>query len=327
MMVWPIKTREHVDLWLHGFAMLDDDTLATIPPFRPGYRDALTVLKNTRNVLTQLDVNVDRLREQMHKDRALANVQFVPFYFSSLDEMRSTIQQFVAVDGNSNGARSQNETKLFAILNSDFPNPAARSWLALFSSGLWDEETKIFHSYWIQQQHERGRVIDSVQALWQNTVRPRLQGFLNNIQQRDGDFLLCLPLDGEGRTMTGGVQRATVGVTFPEHPADAPEAMYGFAHEIMGFVAHEAIRNNLTPAQQRSGVAATLESPAAIRGGLILLEKLAPDLADGYARYYLRATGKTPEATPRTQLEALFPLPDAIRDAMAHQMEGIQGGI
>ena len=22
MMIWPIKTREHVDLWLHGFAMI-----------------------------------------------------------------------------------------------------------------------------------------------------------------------------------------------------------------------------------------------------------------------------------------------------------------
>ena len=42
---WPIKTREHVDLWLHGFAMLSVDT-TKVPYFRRGYRDELTVQKN-----------------------------------------------------------------------------------------------------------------------------------------------------------------------------------------------------------------------------------------------------------------------------------------
>ena len=51
---WPLKTREHVDLWLHGFAMIDDDS-AAVPLFRREYRDALTVAKNSRSLLTQLD--------------------------------------------------------------------------------------------------------------------------------------------------------------------------------------------------------------------------------------------------------------------------------
>ncbi|HXC26288.1 MAG TPA: hypothetical protein VNU46_10270 [Gemmatimonadaceae bacterium] len=326
MMIWPIKTREHVDLWLHGFAMLDDDTTAAIPLFRPGYRDALTVLKNQANVLTKLDMNVDRLREQLHTDQLLQSAQFIPFYFSSLDEMRSTMQRFVATDGRADSARSPNETKLFAVLSRYFPTPRARAWLALFSTGLWDEDTTVFHAYWTRQQRERGSVIDSVQALWQNTVRPHLQGFLNNTHQADGDFLLCLPLAGEGRTLTSDVPRATVGVTFPEHPADAADAIYGFAHEIVGTVAQEAIRKNVTPAQQRSGVATNLESPAAVRGGLLLLETFIPDLADGYARYYLRAAGQTPGAAPRAELEALSPIPNAVRDAMARQMEVVHGG-
>src|SRR3954469_19327236 len=29
--IWPVKTREHVDLWLHGFALLQEDT--TFVPF------------------------------------------------------------------------------------------------------------------------------------------------------------------------------------------------------------------------------------------------------------------------------------------------------
>ena len=325
--IWPIKTREHIDLWLHGFAMLDDDTTAAIPLFRTGYHDDLTVLKNKANVLTQLDANVDHLRERLKKDKALANAQFVPFYFASLDEMQSVIKQFVATDGNPDDAKTRNDKMLFAMLSHYFPTQSARAWLALFSSGLWDEETKFFHNYWMQQQRERGPVIDSVQALWQTKVRPHLQGFLQNNQQRDGDILLSLPLGGEGRTMSGGLPRIAVGVTFPDHSTDAAEAIYVFAHEIMGTVADAAIRDNVTPAQQRSGMTAQLQSPAAVRGGLLLLEKFVPELADGYARYYLQLAGRTPNTTPRTQLVATFTIPDAIRDAMAKQMDIIQGGI
>ena len=97
---WPVKTREHVDLWLHGFALLSNDSSAQVPLFRRGYRDDLTVLKNKANVLTQLDVNHDKLSRQLTSSRLLINAQFVPFYFSSLDEMRSAIDRFVASNGN-----------------------------------------------------------------------------------------------------------------------------------------------------------------------------------------------------------------------------------
>ena len=33
---WQLDTREHVDLWLHGFAMLQDDQ-SLVPYFRLGY--------------------------------------------------------------------------------------------------------------------------------------------------------------------------------------------------------------------------------------------------------------------------------------------------
>ena len=51
---WPVKTREHVDLWLHGFALLMNDT-ATVPLFERGYHDRLTIIKNERKVYTMLD--------------------------------------------------------------------------------------------------------------------------------------------------------------------------------------------------------------------------------------------------------------------------------
>src|SRR4051812_8458350 len=59
--IWPVKTREHVDLWLHGFAMLQEDT-TFVPFFKRGYSTNMIVLKNRANVVTQLDANRDNLR-------------------------------------------------------------------------------------------------------------------------------------------------------------------------------------------------------------------------------------------------------------------------
>lgn len=325
---WPIKTREHVDLWLHGFALLQPDS-SMVPFFRRGYRDDLTVLKNRANVTTQLDVNRDRLQGQMASSRVLVNAQFVPFYFSSMEEMRSTIERFVAAAGNVQAARSQQEATQFGVLASYFQTATERSWLALFSSALWDEDTKFYHSYWTQQQREHANVIDSVQVMWQHSVRPRVQRLLNNTQQRDGDILLSLPLDGEGRSMSGsgGNQRNVVAVSFPMRPSDAPDAIYVIAHEIVGSITNTALADNTTPAEQHNGGVDRLASAAAVRGGLMLMEKLVPELADGYARYYVRASGRTVAANPRVQLAAIFPLPDVIRDAIAHQIDQVQGGI
>ncbi|HEY5086192.1 MAG TPA: hypothetical protein VII66_02425 [Gemmatimonadaceae bacterium] len=324
---WPVKTREHVDLWLHGFALLSEDS-PQVPLFRRGYRDDLTVLKNKANVLTQLDVNHDRLASRLAASRLLINAQFVPFYFSSLEEMHAAIDRFVAANGSPGAARNQQEAAQFAVLAGYFQTGADRTWLALFASSLWDEDSKFYHSYWVQQQRERANVIDSTTAMWEHLVRPRITRFLTTTQQRDGDILLSLPLGGEGRTLSAsGATRTSVAIAFPERPSEVPEAMYVLAHELVGTVASAAITDNISPADQRSGVADRFASAASVRGGLMLLQKFVPELADGYARYYVAATGTVPSANPRAQIVSLFPLPDAIRDAMAHQIDNVDSGI
>src|SRR3954470_24125566 len=42
---WPVIARDHLDLWLHGYALLTRDT-ATIPYFERGYRDRMIPIKN-----------------------------------------------------------------------------------------------------------------------------------------------------------------------------------------------------------------------------------------------------------------------------------------
>ena len=103
--------------------------------------------------------------------------------------------------------------------------------------------------------------------------------------------------------------------------------MYVLAHELVGTVTNAAIADNVSPAEQRSGVADRYSSAASVRAGLILLEKFVPELADGYARYYVTAAGSVPGANPRAQIVSLFPLPDAIRDAITRQINSVTSGI
>src|ERR1700731_2915130 len=75
--VWPIKTREHVDLWLHGYALLQEDT-TFVPFFKRGYSTDMIVLKNKANIVSQLDANRDKLRARLAPNPQLANPPFVP---------------------------------------------------------------------------------------------------------------------------------------------------------------------------------------------------------------------------------------------------------
>src|SRR5262245_61571562 len=75
--VWPVITRSHVDLWLHGYAMLLRDS-STVPVFRRGYRERIQAAKSQRGITTQLDANKDRLQQRLMLNPALSNGQFAP---------------------------------------------------------------------------------------------------------------------------------------------------------------------------------------------------------------------------------------------------------
>src|ERR1051325_7412208 len=84
---WPVSAREHVDLWLHGYALLTGDT-ARVPFFRRGYRQTMRQVKSSRGAYTQLDANADQLSARFRVNPGLVNGQFLPFYFSSFQQMQ-----------------------------------------------------------------------------------------------------------------------------------------------------------------------------------------------------------------------------------------------
>ena len=75
------------------------------------------------------------------------------------------------------------------------------------------------------------------------------------------------------------------------------------------------------------GLADHYIAAGSVRAGAILLQKISPDLVDGYARYYLHSANKPVGANATASLALAFPLPDQIRDAISRQIDLVLGGI
>lgn len=324
---WRVTTYEHVDLWLHGFAMLTSDT-GHVPFFARGYKAQIKALKAQKNIYTNLDANQQQLSQRFATNPALANAQFLAMYFPSFQEIVNATDLFMRADGNPGRASDPQMQQELAILAQNFASPADRNWLRLFVQSLQDESNRFYHTYWTNEQQVRGAAFAQFNQQWLSTYYPKLTRFLNNTQQPNGEVVLSLPLGGEGRTLNGGKLSNMIAVEFPATLDAVPEALYGIAHEAVAQLVDEAVRDNTTPAQQRTGVTDSYTGNGAVRGGALLIGRLLPDQLDGYMRFYLRELGKpVPTGDPRAAFEAAFPLPDAVVSSLKLSIETVLGGI
>jgi len=324
---WRVAALEHVDLWLHGFALLTSDT-GRVPFFERGYKQQVTALKRQRNVYSQLDANQATLSARFAANPALTNAQFLAMYFSSFQQIVSATDFFIRSGGDPRAASDPQVQQEIALLAATFRSPADRDWLRLFVQSLQDESTRFFHDYWVAEQQTRGAAYAAFNEQWTSRYYPKLSRFLNNTQQASGQVVLSLPLGGEGRTINDGKQSNMIAVAFPRTVDAAPDAFFVVAHEAVGQVVQGAINDNTTPAEQRSGAANEYVGTGQVRGGALLLQRVLPGLAPAYMRYYLRTLGRTPPAgDPTAAFNAAFPLPEAIVAAIGRQIDIVLGGI
>ena len=324
---WTVDSREHVDLWLHAFALLQADS-TRVPFFRRGYRDSVLVDRKRGNVTSMIDVNRDKLESRFLAFPNLVSAQFIPLYFGTWEETRQSAELFLRTQGDVNQAGDLRSQQIIQLFAGYFPTQPDREWLRLFIQAVDDERVKFFSSYWREQQQRRVGVRASVDSMWRNGYRQKFARFLNNSGADRGTILLSLPIDGEGRTLDVGQRTRLVTVNYPTNPADAREALFTFVHEVVSSVTSIAIDDNTSPAEKRSGAGDRYASAALVRGGALLMERIAPELADGYARYYLRSARVAfTSGDAMAALATAFPLPDTIRDAIKRQIEVVLGGI
>jgi len=335
---WRVTTSYQTDLWLYGYAMLQPDT-TLVPYFHRGYREAMVALRQRANVTSLLDSATDTLRARLAKDSRLVGGQFLPLYFKSWETMQQGIQSYLQTgtaaardrrrpSNGRGGGFNPDAGREFAVIASSFAGDTDHVWLRTFFTAMKDESTRFYQSYWTEQQQERAPVRAAVDSLWSRVYFPKFRKYLGGTGQQDGEVVLALPLDGEGRTIGSPQEGVRVAVGYPDSVGDAITAVYVIAHEVIGTVANESIRDNTTPAEQRAGVADHYTSPAAVRGGELLLERVAPELVTGYQRHYLQAARATyASGGEREAFIRTFPLPPTILDGITHRLGTVLGGI
>lgn len=328
---WPVKAQPHVDLWLHGFGMISADT-TPVPLFRRGYRDSMVVLRNRANVYTALDANRDELSARLASTPALQNAQFVVFSFPTWEALSTAIETFIRVEGDPRRASDQTTAAEIAFLAAQFPAPLDRTWLRRFHEGLVDERRAFYQEYFTTTQRTLSPVLDAVFVRWEDTYRARFQRFLAATQQRSGEVVLSLPLGPEGRLSSGREGQTVVAVPLPGRVEDATEAFAVFAHEVVGSTVGSAVSDNITPAEQRSGVGTRYVAFGQVRGGVLLLQEIAPELVAPYVRYYLRQGGHpvpsgASDAALVTALATAYPMPAPMLTAIKRQIDIALGGI
>lgn len=307
--------------------MLTSDT-ARVPLFERDYRQRMMALKRQRNVYTSLDANQEKLSARFAANPSLTNAQFLALYFPSFQEIVNATNYFMQSQGDPRAASDPQVQAEIALLAANFPSPADRDWLRLFVQSLQDEDNRFYHAYWTSEQQARSATRSEVERRWRDDYARKFSGYLNNTQQSAGDLLLSLPLDGEGRTVNDSKRANIVATVFPTNSADALASMYVFAHEVVNKVTDIAIRDNTTPAEQRSGEVARYSANVTVRGGAMLLQRIAPELLTGYMRYYLHSIGaNSTSSDPSTAFTSSFPIPTVIRDAIGRQLDVVLGGI
>lgn len=317
---WPVKTREHVDLWLHSFALLQDDT-ATVPFFDRGYRERITILKNSRSIYTKFDEQRAALAADPVTAKHILDAQFLPLYFGTWQEMQQAFEYFLRAEGDPRRANNREVQAIVAFLAQSFPRAEDRAWLRKLVDAVQAEYDGFYKAYWLEQFRARERALAVTDSLWQSTWRPGLQRFLNYTQQASGDLILAMTLGGEGRALPAGERANQYAVAFPASPDSADVLLFTFAHEAAGAIVRVAVNDNLTPAQQRAGLGNTYAAAGLVRGGALLVEAVVPGAGERYARYYLAQMGKTaPEGGALAALAEAFPMPEIMIAEMQRQI-------
>jgi len=337
---WPVKTRYVVDLWLHGYAMLETDS-AGVPDFRRDYRDAMVVEKNSRNITTQLDAHADELRRGLKRNPELLLGQDLVLKEQSWEEMGNDIAAFLTAREAAASGKDEHPsflttwkrashpsaetTDMMTALGRIYRTDADRAWLRMFALSLTDEHSRFYEDYWRAQQRTMRPVLAAVDSQISGRYLKYFRSYLRGVQLSTGEILLSLPLDGEGRTFLEGQHSMAIG--FPVSPDSSLEAVYSFAHEAAGVVAVEAVQEGTTVAEQRSGVAARYVSAAQVRGGAMLLARAIPELAAGYERHYLSAA-RVPlsGADADTAFVRAFPVKQSMIDAMDRKLDSAMRG-
>lgn len=308
---WVVKRDAFADLWYHGLATVGSERFGALPLYSAAHVRASRDAKRRLGLGSPLDASARSLRASLARDSAFEVLHFVPPFFVGEDPGDVLAALRAALEGSppAHPVSRSLAARAGAVVQS-LPSPRQRSTLLQFVSVLGDEWTSFVRS-------ERARwapspsSVAALQRSWDDRFAAPLAVYLRGIGRERGIIVVVPAIGAEGRIITDP-DGATIVVVSADTYASAPDAPLLAAVRELSF----PLLEQLPPLQGASARASAggerAREAAAVRGGALLLETLAPSLAEPYRTQFTVAG----DGRGRHTFDTIYPLDAATESAL-----------
>jgi hypothetical protein len=283
---WVVRRDAFAELWYHGLATVGADDYGPLPLYSAAHVRTARDAKRARGLTTPLDSSAHTLRAVFASDSSFDALHFVPLYFVGVEpgaaltalhealtsrQATSTVPlalaaRAAAVARSIPGARNRQ-----ALLT--FVDALAVEWLTVVRDerAMWPPST---------------RMLLDLQRAWDARFAKPLSSYLAAGGRSRGTIVVVPALGGEGRivSLRGGNSVVMVSADPVAGLDDAP--LFAAVRELSFSLLDELPPARLTAGRDRLAAEREREV-AAVRGGALLLEAVAPSLAPSYRRVFM----------------------------------------
>ena len=283
---WLVRRDAFAELWYHGLATVGADDYGPLPLYSASYARTVREAKRARGLITRLDSLAPTLRAVFAGDSSFDALHFVPLYFVGTEPGVALTALREALAGNRAGSAVPLPlaARAAAVAHS-IPGTRHRQALLTFVDALaveWRTVVRDEPATW----QPSARTLDELQRAWDSRFSMPLSSYLAAGERSRGTIVVVPALGREGRVVS---LRADVSVVMVSADPvagvdDAP--LFAAVRELAFALLDEVPPVRLTAGHSRLAAEREREV-AAVRGGAMLLEAVAPSLAPSYRRVFM----------------------------------------
>lgn len=282
---WVVRRDAFAELWYHGLATVGADDYGPLPLYSSSHVRSVGEAKRARGLTTRLDSAARTLRTVFAGDSSFDALHFVPLYFVGAEPGAALLALREALA--SNQAASTVPLALAAraaAVARSLPGARNRQALLTFVDALaveWLSVVREERAMW----RPSARTLLELQRDWDARFAMPLSSYLAAGGRSRGMIVVVPALGSEGRIVSvrGGISVVMVGSGPVAGVDDAP--LFAAVRELSFALLDEVPPARLTARRDRLAAEREREV-AAVRGGALLLEAVAPSLASSYRNVF-----------------------------------------
>jgi hypothetical protein len=283
---WIVRRDAFAELWYHGLATVGADDYGPLALYSASHLRSVDAAKRARGLSTRLDSSARTLRAVFAVDSSFDALHFVPLYFVGVEPGVALVVLREALESRQSTSSVPLDlaARATAVARS-IPGARNRQALLTFIDALaveWRTVVRDERAMW----EPSARTLLDLQQRWDARFAGPLSSYLAAGGRSKGTIVVVPALGGEGRVVSlrGGSSVVMVSADPVAGVDDTP--LFAAVRELSFSLLDELPPARLTAGRDRLAAEREREV-AAVRGGALLLEAVAPSLAPSYRRVFM----------------------------------------